>query len=213
MFQGEGAFTEDELKASALATRGWWHHSIYCTIDKLDFKFMEEHMRVYAAYLWELCTAPVLPFTYAPVADQVIKRLQELEKAGAPHLAPVFAKAKQFEQAAKHFDAASAEAAAAFAAGKGDEARAKRLNRAMKRLSRLVVPLMSSAIGKYGHDPYGYTPQTTMIPALYDLAQLAKVPEGEERWMRETKAVRDRNRVADTLADAIAIIEDSLPRP
>ena len=75
MFQGEGAFTETELKASALATRGWWHHSIECTIDKLDWEYMQPHMRVYAAYLWELCTAPVLPFTYAPVAEQVIKRL------------------------------------------------------------------------------------------------------------------------------------------
>ena len=79
MFQGEGAFTEAELKATALATRGWWHHSIECTIDKVDWTFIEEHLRVYAAYLWELCTAPVLPFTYAPVAEQIIQRLKELE--------------------------------------------------------------------------------------------------------------------------------------
>jgi hypothetical protein len=69
---------------------------------------------------------------------------------------------------------------------------------------------MSSAIGKYGHDPYGYTPQGTMIPALHDLAHLAALGEGEERWMLETKAVRNRNRVADTLAEAIAIIDDVL---
>ncbi len=82
----------------------------------------------------------------------------------------------------------------------------------MKRLSRLLVPLMSSAIGKYGHDPYGFTPQTTMLPALYDLARLSRLDEGEERWMLETKVVRDRNRVADALAESIAIIEDSLAR-
>ncbi len=204
MFQGEGAFTDEELKASALATRGWWHHSIECTIDKLDWKFMEEHMRVYAAYLWELCTTPVLPFTYAPVAKQVFDRLQDLEKAGAPFAASIRAAAKRFEEAAARLDAASADPR--------NVAHAALLNRAMKRVSRLVVPLMSSAIGKYGHDPYGYTPQTTMIPALYDLAQLGKAPEGEERWMLETKAVRDRNRVADMLVDAADIIEDSLAR-
>jgi hypothetical protein len=212
MFQGEGAFTEAELKATALATRGWWHHSIECTIDKLDWKYMDEHVRVYAAYLWELCTAPVLPFTYAPVAEQVTKRLQELQKAGAPFLEPLFDNAKRLEEAAQRFDRASADAAAAFASGKGNEEHAKLLNRAMKRLSRIVVPLMSSAIGKYGHDPYGYTPQTTMIPALYDLAQLTKAKDGEEKWMLETKVVRDRNRVADMLADASDIIEDSLSR-
>jgi hypothetical protein len=211
MFQGEGAFTESELKATALATRGWWHHSIECNIDKLDWEFMQPHMRVYAAYLWELCTAPVLPFTYAPVAEQVVKRLQELEKAGASvGIAAVLARAREFSTAAQRFDARSAAARAAFEAGKGDERAAVLLNRAMKRVSRLTVPLMSSAIGKYGHDPYGYTPQGTMIPALHALAHLATLGEGEERWMLETKAVRDRNRVADTLADANAIIDDAL---
>jgi hypothetical protein len=211
MFQGEGAFTEAELKASALATRGWWHHSIECTLDKLDWDYMQSHVEVYAAYLWELCTAPVLPFTYAPVAAQILKRLQELEANGkAVGLDGVAARAKEFEKAAAKLDAATAAAKAAFDSGKGDEERAKLLNRAMKRLSRLLVPLMSSAIGKYGHDPYGYTPQGTMIPALYDLGKLAMLPEGEERWMLETKAVRDRNRVADTLADSILIIDDAL---
>ena len=213
MFQGEGAFTEAELKASALATRGWWHHSVECTIDKLDWDYMQPHMRVYAAYLWELCTAPVLPFTYTPVAAQILKRLQELEKAGkAVGLEGVAARAKAFETAAARLDAAAAKARAAFDAGKGDESVARALNRAMKRVSRLLVPLMSSAIGKYGHDPYGYTPQGTMIPSLYDLGRLEKLPEGEERWMLETKAVRDRNRVADAIAEAIAIIDDGLAR-
>jgi len=72
------------------------------------------------------------------------------------------------------------------------------------------VPLMSSAIGKYGHDPYGFGPQTTMMPALYDATRLAKMPEGEDRWMLETKVVRDRNRVADALSDCVAIIQDAL---
>ena len=213
MMQGEGAFTEAELKATALATRGWWHHSIECTMDKVDWDWMQPHMRVYAAWLWELCTAPVLPFNYVPVAEQVIARLQELEKAGASvALDGVLATARALAAAAQKFDAAADAVRAGFEAGKGSEQKALLLNRAMKRISRLVVPLMSSAIGKYGHDVYGYTPQTTMIPALYDIARLSKMPEGEERWMLQTKVVRDRNRVADTLSDAIGIIDDALAR-
>lgn len=213
MFQGEGAFTEAELKATALATRGWWHHSIECTIDKLDWTFMDEHVRVYAAYLWELCTAPVLPFTFAPVAEQILQRLKELEGAGsAVGLQGVRKSAETFLQSARRLDDAAASASAGFATGNGSEEQARILNGAMKRLSRLLVPLMSSAIGKYGHDPYGFTPQTTLVPALYDLARLSRLDEGEERWMLETKVVRDRNRVADALAESIAIIEDSLAR-
>ena len=206
MFQGEGAFTEAELKATALATRGWWHHSIECTIDKVDWDYMQAHLRVYAAYLWELCTAPVLPFTYAPVAEQIIKRLKELEAAGTSlGFAGLLARAHEFAEAAHKLDAATQ-----LAAQKPDDNQARRLNRTLKRLSRLLVPLMSSAIGKYGHDPYGYTPQTTMIPALYDVARLPKLEAGEERWMLETRAVRERNRVADALTEAVEIIRDGL---
>ena len=182
-----------------------------CNIDKLDWDYMQPHMRVYAAYLWELCTAPVLPFTYTPVAEQIVKRLQELEKAGASvGIGAVLARSRAFSTAAQKFDARSAAARAAFEAGKGNEREALLLNRTMKRVSRLTVPLMSSAIGKYGHDPYGYTPQGTMIPALYDLVRLATLGEGEDRWMLETRAIRDRNRVSDALSEAIAIIEDAL---
>lgn len=213
MFQGEGAFTEKELKETALATRGWWHHSIECNIDKLDWNFMQPHMRVYAAYLWELCTAPVLPFTYSPVAEQIVKRLLELEKPGASlGLGGVLDCARELEKAALRLDRAAESARVAFDTGRGNENTARLLNRTMKRISRLLVPLMSSAIGKYGHDPYGYTPQTTMIPALYEVAGFAKLEDGEERWMLETKSIRERNKVADTLAEAIAIIDDALVR-
>ena len=45
-----------------------------------------------------------------------------------------------------------------------------------------------------------------------DLERLARLGEGEERWMLETQSVRDRNRVSDTLAEALAIIDDALAR-
>jgi hypothetical protein len=211
MFQGEGAFTDSELKATALATRGWWHHSIECTIDKVDFDFMQTHLRVYAAYLWELCTAPVLPFTYVPVAQQIIKRLDDLKAPATDlNLEGLKATARELLAACEKFDAAAAKVSAGFAAGKGDEQQATALNRAMKRISRLIVPLMSSYIGKYGHDPYSFTPQSTLMPALYDIEQVSKVDGQEERWMLETKVVRDRNKVADTLKDTIDLMTDAV---
>ena len=82
----------------------------------------------------------------------------------------------------------------------------------MKRLGRLLIPLESTSVGTYGHDPYGLTPQTTMIPCLYDAPYMAKLPEADERWMLETKLVRQRNRVADALADATTLIDDTLEK-
>src|SRR5580704_9401739 len=64
MMAGQGAFTPDQLKATALASLGWWHHSIENTIDKLDWSYMQDHLRVYAGWLWELCSAVVLPLSF-----------------------------------------------------------------------------------------------------------------------------------------------------
>jgi hypothetical protein len=211
MFHGEGSFTEAELKATANATLGWWHHSIENRLDKMDWTLMQEHIRVYAAYLWELTTAPVLPFRFAPVAEQVIARLEQFKEPGrSVGIEGAQAAARAFAEAAAKIDAASSAEAERFKGGRGSESAALLLNGAMKRLSRILVPLQSTAIGTYGHDPYGYTPQTTMIPCLYDLTELAALGDGEQRWMLETKLVRARNRVADALQDSAAIIHDAL---
>jgi hypothetical protein len=212
MFQGEGAFTEEELKATALATRGWWHHSLECTIDKVDFSFMQTHLQVYAAWLWELCTAPVLPFQYSPLAEQVKGRLSEFrDPPAALGFDRLHALADRFTEASAAFDACAARVRSGFDAGAhGDEAAARTLNLTMKRLSRLLVPLMSAYIGKYGHDPYSFTPQSTLIPALYDVKALEQCPEGEDRWMLETQVVRHRNRIADTLSESIQLMRDAM---
>jgi Peptidase family M28 len=212
MMHGEGAFTDAELKASALANLGWWHHSLECNIDKVDFAWMGDHLRLYGAYLWEFLTARVLPFEYMSVAEQFIARLTELAPAGKTiGLDGALARAEQFKAAAARFDAAADRWRARYEAESvRDDEPAARLNRTMKRLGRMLIPLESTAVGTYGHDPYGLTSQTTMIPCLYDVPRLDALPEGEERWMLETKLVRQRNRIADALGDARGLIEETL---
>ncbi|MBV1799520.1 M28 family peptidase [Siccirubricoccus sp. G192] len=214
MLAGQGAFTEEELKRTALATLGWWHHSIENTIDKLDWDEMQLHLRVYAGWLWELCTAPVLPFEFVHVADQFIERLTALAPAGGTIGLPgALARAEAFKAAAQRLEAAAGEWRARYAKGSvTDDGPAEVLNACLKRLSRMLVPLASTAKGTYGHDPYGYTPQGSMIPSLYDVPRLGRLPDGEERWMLEVQLVRDRNRIADVLGDCCGLVEDTLRR-
>jgi len=211
---GHAAFTEEELKATALATLGWWHHTLECTIDKVDFNQMPTHLSVYASYLWELLTAPVLPYTYVPVAEQFIGRLTELAAPGkAIGLDGALVRAEQFRATAARFDEAADRWRERYAKdGTKDDGPAEALNGCIKRLGRLLVPLESTAIGTYGHDPYGLTAQTTMIPCLAEAPRLETLPETEERWMLETKLVRQRNRVADALGDAGRLIDETLAR-
>jgi hypothetical protein len=212
MLGANGNFTDEELKATALATLGWWHHSIENTLDKLDFTWMQDHLRVYAAYIWELCTAPVLPYEFMTVADQIIERLGALSPgAEAVGLAAVCEEARRFKEAAQHLDAAAETWRARYASGATvDDDAADVLNACMKRLSRTLVPLASTSKGTYGHDPYGFTPQVTMLPSLYDAPRYAKLPDGEGRWMLEIELVRHRNRLMDGLSDCRALIEETL---
>lgn len=212
MLAAQGAYSEDELKKTALANLGWWHHSIENTIDKLDFDFMAAHLRVYAGYLWELCTAVVLPFEFISVADQFIERLAQLQPAaGSIGLETAAERATAFRQAAERLDAVAQQWGVRYARGEtADESAADLLNGCMKRLSRALVPLASTAKGTYGHDAYGYTPQGTMIPSLFDAPRLAEMPDGEDRWMLETQLVRARNRIADALGDCRRDIDDTL---
>ena len=213
MLAAQGAYTEEELKQTALANLGWWHHSLENTIDKLDFDYMAVHLKIYAGYLWELCTAVVLPFEFVSVAEQFIERLDKLAQgAEALDLAGVAARARAFAAAASKLDDCAQEWRGRYEKGEKDEAAADILNDCMKRLSRTLIPLASTAKGAYGHDPYGYTPQGSMIPSLYDMPQLAKLPEGEARWMLETQLVRERNRVADALEDCRRLIDETLAK-
>jgi hypothetical protein len=212
MVAAQGSYTEAELKQAALANLGWWHHSIENTIDKLDFAYMGVHLQVYAAYLWELCTAVVLPYEFVTVADHFIARLDELSKdAGSVGLDGAGERARAFKGAAERLDAAAQDWRRRYADGSAkDEGPAEVLNACLKRLSRTLVPLASTSKGAYGHDPYGYTPQGTMIPSLFDAPRLATLPDGEERWMLETQLVRARNQVADALDDCRRLIDDTL---
>ncbi|TWT11591.1 M28 family peptidase [Reyranella sp. CPCC 100927] len=211
MFAAEGAYTDAELKATANASYGWWHHTLDNRIDKLDWTLMGEHIRLYAAYIWELCTAPVLPFRFVPVAALLHERLSALGAAGAGVGVDALATmAQDLIREAQRLDDVAQREAARFSKKQGSDSAALRLNRCLKRLSRLLVPLQSTACGVYEQDPYGFTPQSTVIPCLYDVPRLAATAEGEERWLLETQLRRARNRVADGLHDAQDLIRDTL---
>lgn len=213
MLYGNGRFTEEELKASAHASLGWWHHSLENTIDKLDWPWMNQHLRIIASWLWELCTVPILPFEFVSVAEQFEKRLKELSPAGATiDLARVVEQASEFKQAAGRLDRLANSWRERLPTSHTDnEEPIQLLNECFKRLSRILVPLQSTARGVYGHDPYGLTAQTSMIPALYDVPRLSELAEGSEaRWLLETSLIRERNRVSDGLNDARRAIEETL---
>jgi hypothetical protein len=155
----------------------------------------------------------VLPFEFIPVAEQIVGRLNEFKATGKPvGIASLIEQAEAFRGAAERLDnAAKAWRGRYKSAQAKDEAAADLLNDCMKKLSRTLVPIQSTAKGTYGHDPYGYTPQGSMIPALFEMPELARLPDNDPvRWMKETHLMRARNKIADALADCTDLIDKTL---
>ena len=206
MLTSLATYDPEYLKQTANATLGWWHHTVENTLDKVDWDALPLHLQVYGAYLWELCTAPVLPFDYAAVADEMLERLKALRDADDRlKLAPLVDDATALKAAIGRLEAVAANTKSA--------AQADAINACIKRLGRLMIPIASTAKGTYGQDPYSLTAQSTVLPALFELPQLSSGNLDEhQRTMLEVQLVRDRNRIADTLADAVAAVEDYLAR-
>jgi hypothetical protein len=169
---GITSFTQEEIQRTALASLGWWHHSIHNTMDKLDIERLDLHLRLYAHWVWELMTAPVLPYRYAPMAGRLAEQLGDLARLDVPDidLRPLVESARSLHERAQRLDERSAAARARGAAV--DEAEAEQLNATMLRLARLLVPLISTVTGPYSQDRYGHAWQSGEIPALTPLAML-----------------------------------------
>ncbi len=211
---GEMSFTEEEIRRTALAGLGWWHHSIHNTIDKLDKNLLAVHLRVYANWLWGLLTAPILPHEYAPLATRFVDRLQEFASYDVPgiDMAGAAERAREFQGLAAQLDQQSAAWASRLATQPADGARAADLiNDAKLQLSRTLVPVASTVVGPYGQDRYGHAWQTQMIPSLVPYPTLASYPRDSEAFQTWWVAmIRARNRVVDALEQATRITRQAL---
>src|SRR5690606_30836608 len=137
---GITSFTDEEIRRTALASLGWWHHSIHNTMDKLDKERLDLHLRLYARWVWELLTAPVLPSRYAPMILALHDSLSRLARVNAPDidLTRLVDQARQLHELATRFDTRVASARSKGDAVDAGEAEA--LNATMLMLARLLVP-------------------------------------------------------------------------
>jgi hypothetical protein len=206
------SFTDEEIRDTALATLGWWHHSVENTLDKVDKERLGLHLRVYARWMWDLLTTSLLPFEYAPMAGRLAGRLRALAGLDLPgvDLAGLAARAGELQESAERFDARVGAERARLAVG-GDSQVAEMLSQAMLGISRTLVPITSTVVGPYGQDRYGHAWQSGDVPALGGLEALAALPPDSEAFQTGwVAAIRTRNRIADAIAEATAVARRAL---
>lgn len=181
---------------------GWWWHTPEDTLDKMDRDLLVRDTRIYVHTLWRLLTAPVPPLDYAASADALAAELGALGAAAdrGLDLSRLVAATGTLRERAAAVTEAAADA--------GDAARARRLEGALMRASRHLVPLDYTTGDRFGHDPaLGQAP----FPVLDPIRALAKAaPDSDAARFALVAATRARNRVAHALDEATAALEAAL---
>jgi hypothetical protein len=201
--EGRFHFSEEQIEKWGGARGSWWWHSPDDTLDKIDPDRFEAHARVYASYIWELCTAPVLPFDYRVSAENIRSSLAAMRALVGER----FDLEIPLEPFARAADGLSEAAGLSH-----DEAGNRRLNTGLMRIARLLLPAFETWGGRYAQDRVGHEALSSPVPALHDLTLLAKIdPDADLSHQLHTELLRARNRLSDALRRATAEARASLP--
>ncbi len=208
---GRHSPTEERKKEWHGATLGWWYHSAKDTWDKMDTDNLVSDARMMLAYTVRLADSAVLPFDYVFSAEEIMKRLEDLQQisGGKFDLAREIKWAKAYRQRAVKLrrltDMLSREKSPRRAKA------IQEVNECLMRISRILTPVVSTVKGKYGQDTYGLSALSKPLPALEPVRDFAKsAPESAERKLLYTRLMRERNKVYDALRGAVERIDRTL---
>ncbi|PZM15511.1 M28 family peptidase [Rhizobium tubonense] len=184
-----------------LTALGWWWHTSHDTIDHIEPENLTRDTSIVLRVLQRLLTAPILPYDYAAYAlalgDQLVKLTEQL--AGRLDIAKLTAATKELEQLSISVQGASATLS-------GDAA--DRVNAALMRASRWLVPLNYTSGERFHHDPA--LPHLPW-PSLAGMWELARLPASSPDLAFYTVHARQtRNRVAHALREANAALKAAL---
>ncbi|HLE43575.1 MAG TPA: M28 family peptidase, partial [Methylomirabilota bacterium] len=186
----------------------WWWHTREDTVDKIDGDVLVLDTRVYAAAALRLLNAPILPLDYGRVARALAATVEELQAAsrGRFDLGPAVEAARRLVERADGLGAALDRLAAGSPAASAVEA----ANRALIRLSRILVPLGYTTGDRFRHDLALPVPPLAGLQPARELAALG--PASDAFKFTAAALVRERNRVVHALDEAAEVIDDLLGR-
>jgi hypothetical protein len=175
----------------------WWWHTSEDTMDKVDLDVLVLDTQVYLAALWQLCHRPLLPMDFRPVVADIRETLAQLQEAAGDHLdlSPARERADRLASLVEDLAWRCAQVAGE------DGAAVQALNRRLKALSRVLIPITYTVAGRFDHDPAWGMPH---LPALADARRLARLdPDSDEYYFVRTQLARNLNAVNFALREAI----------
>jgi len=176
----------------------WWWHTPDDLAEHISEKNLVRDTRIYVHAAWRLLTDRVLPFDYAAYARDLLAELAKLQAALGERLSldGLVRAAMTLQDNATQL--------VTFGADAG------RINQALIRMSRALVPIDYTSGDRFAHDP---ALPLAAWPALQPLRELAAAAQGSDAARcLAVGAARARNRVAHALREANeAVVEYVTP--
>jgi hypothetical protein len=179
---------------------GWWWHTPHDLIDKVDEQFLMRDTRVVVATLSRLLNDAVLPLDPAAHAASLVEELRVIA-AKLKHefeLEAVIEAAESVLRKARSLEVSK---------GANEPGRIDRLNVALVRVSRALVPLDYTQGDRFSHDPALPQPAWPALRKLRDLA--AQEPGSDKARFLAVGAARARNRVLSSLREADRALDEA----
>ncbi len=185
------------LDESTGGTMPWWWHTSEDTIDKVDLDVLEQDTRIYLSAIWRLCHSAVLPMDFRPVMMEIEIEIADLQRAAGDHLdlSPVQRRISALAERASDL--------AKRAASADSPTEISEMNRRMKMLSRILIPITYASADRFEHDPAWSIPFLPKLQAARRLAQLD--PASDQYHFLQTELVRNRNAIAFALRQAMEV--------
>ncbi|MBC7339209.1 MAG: M28 family peptidase, partial [Firmicutes bacterium] len=197
---------------------GWWWHTEHDTLDKADVDRLIVDVELGCTVVGELCCAAVLPMDFAAVAAEVMGILCRLaeQTAGSLDFSRLLRKASAFASGAGALARVQEKLSRREkAAGSQRDGGFSELNRVLKGLSRVLLPVIYSVGGRFVHDPADLTPLVAaggknLMPGLARAVALPGLAGTREYGFLRAEVVREMNRVGDALDRAVALANEGL---
>ncbi|HLW60754.1 MAG TPA: M28 family peptidase [bacterium] len=191
------------------SANAWWWHTEFDTLDKADPEILALDTRVSLTAVAELANAEILPFNHVDTGREIRECVSQLATAVGSHLdlLPAITAADAFLTSAAKLEVLKARADGRRAA--------RRINEALRRLSRILTPVIYSQSGRFAHDPAEWSPIMRAVgqytlPGLSRAAALPQLAGDLDYGFLRAQAVRERNRVVTALGEATRLAEETV---
>lgn len=191
------ALEHPDRKAVGGCGGAYWWHSPEDTLDKADASILAEDVAVYITITLRVCQPAIIPYQFGASAQDFIDHLATLQETAGEHvdLSTVQAAATEYQEAARRLAASTA-------------TNVERRNDGLKRITRIINPVLFTIHGPYEMDPALQLPVLPGLAPLHELVQLA--PTSDQYQFLRTKLIRQRNRIEDALRQAALLARQLL---